>query len=143
MGRDIWWKARHLKLQPVRPSPLSTLQLPALITPARMAKLFPYKRLGHLQSKSRLSDTNLLGNHPEFFKVDHSVNFAVVAQVDEGEIFLDDRPEGNNRRLDVVSVDEVPVATHVTRRIHQLLHLCQQSQILGGELLPGRLEPRD
>ena len=52
----------------------------------------------------------LLGDHTELLEVDHSVNFAVVAEVDEGEILLDHGPEGDDGWLDVLRVDEVPVA---------------------------------
>ena len=52
----------------------------------------------------------LLGDHTELLEVDHPVNFAVVAEVDEGEILLDHGPEGDDGWLDVLRVDEVPVA---------------------------------
>ena len=65
-----------------------------------------------------VSETYLLCDHAKFFKVDHSVNFTVVAQMNKGQIFLDHRIKGNYRRLDIIRIYQVPVATHVARRVH-------------------------
>ena len=56
--------------------------------------------------------------------------------MDEGEIFLDDRIERDDRRLDVVAVEQVPVAAHVPARVHQLLHLVEQTLVLCRKFLP-------
>ena len=85
----------------------------------------------------------LLGDHAELLKIDHPVDFAVVAEVDKGEVLLDDGPEGDDGWLHVLRVDEVPVARHVSARVHQLLHLLEQPQVFAGKLLPGGLQPCD
>ncbi len=56
--------------------------------------------------------------------------------MDEGEIFLDDGVERDDRRLDVVAVEQVSVAAHVPARVHQLLHLVEQALVLRWQFLP-------
>ena len=56
--------------------------------------------------------------------------------MDEGEIFLHDRVERDDRGLDLVPVQEVPVAAHVPAGVHQLLHLVEQTLVLGRKFLP-------
>ena len=79
----------------------------------------------------------LLGDHTELLKVDHPVDSAVVAEVDEGEILLDHWPEGDDGWLDILRIDEVPVARHVSARVHQLLHFLEQPQVFSWQFLPG------
>ena len=85
----------------------------------------------------------LFCDHPELLKVYHALHIAVIAKMDEGEILLDDWPEWNDGRLDILCIDQIPVSAHVPTGVHQLLHLIEQSHVLGGELLPSSLEPVD
>ena len=78
----------------------------------------------------------LFSDHPELLEVDQTVELGVVGQVDEGEIFLHDRVERDDWGLDLVPVQEVPVAAHVPARVHQLLHLVEQALVLGRKFLP-------
>ena len=64
------------------------------------------------------SETYLFRDHAKFFKVDHSVNFTVVSQMNEGQVFLDHRIKWNYRGLNIIRIYQVSVAAHVARGVH-------------------------
>ena len=64
--------------------------------------------------------SDLLGDHPELFKVDESVHLRVVAEMQECQVLFHDREERNHRRMNQFRVDQVPVLGHVSRGVHHL-----------------------
>ena len=63
--------------------------------------------------------------------------------MNKGEVLLDHGVEGDDGGLDIVGRDQVAVPAHVPAGVHQLLHVGKQPDILGGQLLPRRLETGD
>ena len=73
--------------------------------------------------------THLFRNHTQLLKVDELLHLAVVAQVDERQVLLDNGVEGDDGGLDIVGIDKVSITTHVPTWVHQLLHLSEKSLI--------------
>lgn len=109
--------------------------------------------------------SDLTGDHSQFLEIDQSVHFGVVTcnmetrahflptatdpeirlggtccenltLVQEGEVFLYDGEKRNDRRLEIVLVQQVAVFRHVARRVEHLLQFGQQFFILGRQTLP-------
>ena len=49
----------------------------------------------------------------------------------------------NHGRLDVLAVDEIAIFRHVTRRIHQILHISEEALVLARQFLPSLFQPRN
>ena len=49
----------------------------------------------------------------------------------------------NHRRLDVLAVDEIAIFRHVTRRVHQILHIAEEALVFARQFLPRLFQPRD
>lgn len=109
--------------------------------------------------------SDLTGDHPKFLEIHQSVHFGVVTcnmesrahflppvtgpevclgriccenltLVQEGEVLLYDGEKRNDRRLEIVLVQQVAVFRHVARRVEDLLQFGQQFFILGRQTLP-------
>ena len=80
----------------------------------------------------------LLCDHPQLLEVDQAVELRVVCEVNEGQVLLDDRVERDDRRLHLVPVEKVSISAHVAARVHQLLHLVEETLVFCRKLLPGK-----
>lgn len=56
--------------------------------------------------------------------------------VKEGEVLFDDGEQGDDWRLEVLIVQDVPVLGHVPRRVEEVLQVPKQFLVLAGQLLP-------
>jgi len=59
--------------------------------------------------------------HAHFLKVDESVDFCVISEVQKCEIFLYDGDEGNEWRNFIVLL-QTSVLGHIARGVHETLH---------------------
>lgn len=59
-------------------------------------------------------------------------NFACPTFVKEGEVLFDNREQGDDWRLEVLIVQDVPVLGHVSRRVEEVLQVPKQLLVLAG-----------
>lgn len=65
-----------------------------------------------------------------------SFYLAAPTFVKEGEVLFDDGEQGDDWRLEVLIVQDVPVLGHVPRRVEEVLQVPKQLLVLAGQLLP-------
>lgn len=61
----------------------------------------------------------------------------------EGEVLFDDRKQGDDWRLEVLIVEDIPVLGHVPGRVEKVLQIPEQLLVLAWQLLPGSPQPGD
>ena len=69
-----------------------------------------FQTLVVVEGRSHVGDTSdLFGNHPHLFVVDHAVDESLVAEVYESQVLHHDRKEGDGRILDQFDIEETSV----------------------------------